>query len=203
MSRGSYYRWNKKDTVDGMRSLSISHLVKKEMIALGHGQYNRSMSWRNQQGEVTSSIGYESTVDWEGHGYLGLRYTVTNSGNQYDYKIRISATKPHYGGLRLWFHCPKCQKRLGKLYSRGAYVCRGCADLSYDSRQQRPAFRYLDQAQKIHIALGGDGCEPGCYTPPKPKGMHWKTYRRKVEKLAYYSDKADLHAFFMFGQHML
>lgn len=38
------------------------------------------------------------------------------------------------------------------------------------------------KAQKIHRQLGGNWAEDSD-TPPKPKGMHWATYRRKVSEM--------------------
>jgi hypothetical protein len=34
----------------------------------------------------------------------------------------------------------------------------------------------LSRAQKLHVLLGGSGAVADGL-PPKPKGMHWKTYR--------------------------
>jgi ribosomal protein L37AE/L43A len=190
MSRGQYYRWNKKETVEDYRQLCIRGLQRFKAIEIGAGFHNRTLAWTNRNtGEKTSSIGYESDVNWDGEGYFRVHYTRTNSGKSYDYKIRISATKPHYGGLRLWFHCPKCDKRVEKLYSFGIYACRKCCNLTYSSQQQSMAFRYLEQANKIIHKLCKDEdllwtVMDGC--PPKPKGMHWRTYHRLEEKFEYY-----------------
>ncbi len=56
--------------------------------------------------------------------------------------VTICATKPNFGGLRWWFRCPACYRRVAHLHmprwSRGAsafFLCRVCHDLSYESAQ--------------------------------------------------------------------
>jgi hypothetical protein len=42
------------------------------------------------------------------------------------------------GGVRYWFKCPSCSKRVGKLYSAsGVLECRKCSGLDYRSRRYR------------------------------------------------------------------
>jgi hypothetical protein len=35
----------------------------------------------------------------------------------------------------------------------------------------------MTRAQNVRVRLGGSGSMDECF-PPKPKGMHWRTYRR-------------------------
>ena len=51
------------------------------------------------------------------------------------------------------------------------------ADLAYESQRDERATRLISKAQKIRRHLGGSASllEP---FPPKPKGMHWRTYAR-------------------------
>ena len=50
----------------------------------------------------------------------------------------------------------------------------------------------MRKARKLHRQIGGDGMAigPG-WNPPKPKGMRWKTYYRKLEKWHEADDRAD------------
>lgn len=90
-----------------------------------------------------------------------------------------------HGGVRWWFICPAkgCGKRVAFLYGGRIFACRHCHNLAYRSQHETAPFRLLSQSQKIHMSMGGDGCEAGDFPPRKPKGMHWKTYNRKVAKM--------------------
>ena len=48
--------------------------------------------------------------------------------------VRLVTTTPHFGGVRYWYQCPRCQGRVAKLYvtgSRPDLACRRCAGLVY------------------------------------------------------------------------
>ncbi|MGE3716996.1 MAG: hypothetical protein AB7G07_01190 [Bauldia sp.] len=47
----------------------------------------------------------------------------------------------------------------------------------YDSQYEGGWERPISQAQKVRMRLGGSGSMDEPF-PPKPKGMHWRTYRR-------------------------
>ena len=149
---GRYY-WDKKNTVEESRSVSISFLRK-------HGYLNKNcsrsggISWKNCFGEETSSIGMTVST-FEDESFVRFYYTVTkrSSGQKtdYDYKVALTTTPCNFGGVRYWFICPLskngiyCGRRVAKLYSPpGAnyYGCRHCYDLSYESRNECRLGRY-------------------------------------------------------------
>jgi hypothetical protein len=79
-----------------------------------------------------------NTLGWP--AWVRLSYTLTASGEEIDYRVPLTATRPRFGGLRWWFACPlivggrPCGRRSGKLYLRGRYFgCRRCHDLTYTS----------------------------------------------------------------------
>ena len=48
--------------------------------------------------------------------------------------VEITSTKCNYGGLRKWFICPKCKRRVGVLYRKpllASFLCRHCQNLTY------------------------------------------------------------------------
>ena len=52
--------------------------------------------------------------------------------------IQLERTEPNYGGMRWWFLCPMCSRRVSRLHlpSHAYYFsCRQCYDLSYESAQ--------------------------------------------------------------------
>jgi len=143
---GRYY-YDKKDTVEDCRSVSISFLRKHGYLSEPCSM-SGSIVWKNYYGEETSSIGIlVSTLDDD--NYVRFQYTSTdrNTGEKtkYDYKIQLTTTPCNFGGVRYWFICPLsrngvyCGRRVAKLYKApGAnyFGCRHCYDLSYESRNE-------------------------------------------------------------------
>jgi hypothetical protein len=96
--------------------------------------------------------------------------------------VPIVWTKCPRGGRRPWFLCEPpgryCGRRVALLYSGGElFACQRCYGLAYESQQQSEFLRGLRKAQKIRVRLGGT---PNLLHPfpEKPKGMHWRSYRR-------------------------
>jgi len=120
---GRYY-WDKKNTVEDCRSVSISFLKK-------HGYLSEpccksgTITWTNSFGEKTSSIGVSVYTLYE-NKYVRFYYTITkrNTGEKIecDYKVQLTTTPCHFGGVRYWFICPiinngiSCGRRVGVLY---------------------------------------------------------------------------------------
>jgi len=99
-------------------------------------------------------------------------------------RVPITWTACHLGGQRPWFICSVysggryCGRRVAVLYGAGElFACRHCYGLAYTSQQEAPMHRALSQAQKIRMRLGGSASLFDVF-PEKPKGMHWRTYRR-------------------------
>jgi hypothetical protein len=101
-------------------------------------------------------------------------------------RIPVIWTPCRFGGFRPWYKCRDCDRRVGKLYSTGASLaCRRCLDLWYSSQRRGAKSRIYLQALKLRLRLNGIAslAEP---IPPRPKGMHERTYqglRRKLEGL--------------------
>ena len=62
-----------------------------------------------------------------------------DNNTPYDYKVSLVATPCSFGGVRYWFICPDCFKRVGGLYlapSKCYFKCRKCNNLTYHSRNR-------------------------------------------------------------------
>jgi len=147
---GRYY-WDKKDTVEDCRSVSLSFLKKGDYFC---GYRSGRIVWKNCYGEETSSISVAVSTMYSDN-YVRFQYTTTdrNTGEktEYDYKVRLSTTPCNFGGVRYWFICPLsknsvyCGRRAAKLYKApGAnyFGCRHCYDLSYESRNESRLGRF-------------------------------------------------------------
>lgn len=63
------------------------------------------------------------------------------------------------------------------LYGGAYFRCRQCYQATYPSQYETIRVKGLSRAERVREKLGA---EPGFMNifPDKPKGMHWKTYRR-------------------------
>lgn len=112
----------------------------------------------------------------------GLRVRLTGLGH--GQTICIEATTPNYGGLRLWWTCPDCQRRSGKLYMpprASRFACRLCHDLSYESAQMsRGLWPAVWQADARNL-----GCSTRFFreTFRAFNGAYWATAEAHTAKL--------------------
>lgn len=167
--RGRWYRWQKKDTTDDYLSFDIATFAKSVDLTTA-----RFGSW-----QWTFSSGRQSSITYTVVPGQGVRLSYTTSGQDYSYTVRLATTTPHYGGVRYWWLCPNCARRVRILYGGGRFLCRHCHNLTYETAQKGgDLLTTIDnRLYLIRRKLQGkwgllDG--PG----EKPKGMHWDTYGR-------------------------
>ena len=83
-----------------------------------------------------------------------------------------------YGGVRPWWRCPSCGRRVAVLYGSGKlYACRQCYQLAYSCQRETADDRAARRADTIRRRLGW---RVGILNPSggKPKGMRWRTFER-------------------------
>ena len=96
--------------------------------------------------------------------------------------------------LRFAVESTECSRRVSKLYLGGRYfLCRHCYDLAYTSQSESAFLRHQRRADKRKVALGG---APGRWVPPRPKGMHRRTYERYRAEIEAAEERGEL-AFLM------
>ena len=174
-------RWpclQKKGAVDSFRQIDVREWNRRGLLNPGT---TFNWIWWNSDGARTVTIrvcaGEEAVILLYDH--------QSNAAERQEIRERIplDRTPCQFGGSRPWFRCPgivdgqHCRRRVAILYGAGPYfLCRHCYDLAYPSQREDKSNRLVRKAQKIRRALGGSGGldEP---FPPKPRGMHWKTYR--------------------------
>lgn len=125
-------------------------------------------------GNPTGSVGYRLAPD-----HLYLEYSFTRQGEKVPVNERFECafTEQPLGGHRRWIVCRSCQKRCRVLYGASYFRCRQCYQATYPSQYEPFRIKGLNRAERARDRLGG---EPGFahMFPDKPKGMHWRTYRR-------------------------
>ena len=128
------------------------------------------------------------TVTWDGGSSIDvvkdrtgilLEYSVVDGEDREERseRIVIQRTRCHFGGSRVWWFCPRCGRRCAILYGGRWFLCRHCHGIRYRSQSLGKGERLLRKAERIRTRLGGSGVVFDLF-PDKPKGMHWRTYRR-------------------------
>ena len=145
------YYYDSKATADESCDLSIYKLKKWGMLS---GNAYMPVTWKSSMTGKETTIGL--TVDiTTNEQYARFVYTVTDrEGNKtdYDYKVNLVTTACHFGGVRYWFGCRTCGRRVGVLYLAPGDVhfrCRQCNNLSYHSRNRCPVETFGHTSRQI------------------------------------------------------
>ena len=173
---GSYLRISSKGTAESSLPLDIRKIKREGCLTPG-----RWFSWQwSTGGNVHSSIG--ATVHKD---HLLLRYTHKKT-EAVEQKIYFTWTLCNYGGKRVWFSCPFCNRRCAVIYSRGKYfACRKCCNLTYITSNETSTDRLASKANKLRKRIGA---KPGAFNHLpifKPKGMHQLTWIRIRNEIQY------------------
>jgi hypothetical protein len=138
---GRYY-WDKKNTVEDCKSISVFNL--KKWGVLENHYYKGSIIWTSNRTGKESRVEY--VVDLNDNPHFTLNYKIRNGEDEewtdINQKYPLVSTPCNYGGKRWWFECSVCKngsycgRKVAKLYlSDGKhFACRHCHDLSYDSK---------------------------------------------------------------------
>ena len=142
---GNHYHWwrpSKKTTVEDCRSLDASRWMREGILKAGVWHAGSWCWFRDQtRTQRTADITYEVNTTFRAPPWLRLTYTVKATGTAIDYRVRLTTTRPRFGGLRWWFICPLagCGRRVGKLHLPPGgrhFGCRSCYHLTYTSCQE-------------------------------------------------------------------
>jgi len=176
------YRPYIKQTTSASHRLDIRWLRQRGYLIPGN-RFN--VSWASRGKEI-GNIGVEMVSTDQ----VRLVYMVTDrEGNKqnYNYPVPLTYTKCNYGGVRPWFRCLQCGKRVAVLYlGRTKFYCRTCQNLTYNSCQE--SGNYLDQLSarivRLKRRLGDQNAGGLTSLPFRPKGMHHKTYLRIANQIS-------------------
>ncbi len=172
---GSWYRWNKQTTVDECKRVDIRYMRKHGLLkpyTMG------SLSW-TRGGEPNGFINYTCYED-----KLALKFRYREYGDEWqpvNQNIYFTTTTCNYGGIRKWFACPNCGRRVAVLCSDGPlFLCRHCYQLPYSSQNEGKIDRVFSKKHKLGAKIF-ENYDNG-YGWLKKKGMHWKTFERHYRK---------------------
>ncbi len=172
---GTWYRWDVKRTIEQTKRFDIRYFKKRGMLHTG----SYVMSWNSSHdGETTGSVSINLL---SGKGMIvGWKFENSTTGIQETMEIvvRFTQTTCAYSGVRQWFICPNCQRRVGILILYPpTVVCRHCLNLTYSCQNEHAMYRALRRRNKIGDRIGiRDSFDS--YSGNKPKWMHWATFHR-------------------------
>lgn len=150
----------------------------KELNCLKPGRF--SISW-SSHGEERASISCEIPKAFD---RMILDYRSKERGGEWQH-IRDTAwfatTTPNLGGERIWFCCPGCGERCRVLFGAKYYRCRKCQRMTYSSQYDPMPQLPWSRCHRVRERLGGERGFSYPF-PPKPKGMHWKTYYKLLDE---------------------
>lgn len=159
------------DKCEDYLSIDLAWLKRQGSLTPGN---SGNITW-SRGGKTTNSIGYRAET-----GGLRLIYRTRRAENEWqdvNELIPFTWTDANFNGRRQWFACPSCNRRCRIIYGGSYYRCRKCYQLKYESQYEPVICRAAEQRHKLRKRLGqADSLDAPL--APKPKGMHWKTYRR-------------------------
>ena len=154
--------------------LDINLLKRDNQLELHH-QYNWNWYQNNQ---LVGAITIQNNVD---SIQLDYQTTKLDQTKTHSYQIKLAHMPCHFGGVRVWFQCPCCHNRVGKLFSGEIFACRKCLRLTYPVCNENSLDRQTRKINKLRKNLGWEaGFLNG--NGGKPKHMHWQTYYKLLDE---------------------
>ncbi len=114
-----------------------------------------------------------------------MRVGWRSGGSRGEQALQLELQPCHFGGVRRWFLCPNCQRRVYTLYFDRGFACRRCLRLRYISRTWSDSASLLGHYERMIELMEH---RPG----PKPARFY-----RYVEKADLYNARVARRLFRM------
>lgn len=178
MSRGGRHRGKPHMPVESCHSLSV------------WGYWQVAQIWESDE---------SFHIEWKiGETHADLEFTRDRQETKQ--QITLEFTYCKFGNRRAWFMCPKCGRRVAKVYLPATiyeggkrvreFRCRFCYDLTYLQRREGrfdKTVTFKTRADRI----AAQRFDREYSFPVKPKYMHCDTYDRYVKKWQVARARAD------------
>jgi len=134
MGRWYYHR---KATIEESCAVTIYKLNKWGMLI---GCQSTMITWTSSMTGKKTTVSITVYITDDPH--VRFVYSVTDRGGNktdYDYEVSLLTTPCSFSGVRYWFCCRTCNRRMGVLYlapGDAYFRCRHCNNLSYNSRNR-------------------------------------------------------------------
>jgi hypothetical protein len=136
----------RKRTVEECLALYANEWTREGILRQGMDEPGVWQWFRDDDPEQERGcIGFHVKTEGDS-GFVTLEYTLGSgeASERLIYDIELLTTRPFLGGLRWWFSCPMCGRRVAKLYLGGRrFGCRTCHNLTYRSTQRAHSIERL------------------------------------------------------------
>lgn len=152
-------RYGSKLTVEQAFRIDIRDLKKRGYL---DGNYYSTSVRDDNNNSIWFAVSTDPDDDFLGGRFIRFVYSAKSQSGEvshYDYKIPISTTPCHFGGVRYWFRCYAnlrhcCGNRVTTLFivpGVNIFACRHCYDLSYNSKNKnrREAFYLIIEKSRL------------------------------------------------------
>jgi hypothetical protein len=172
------------------RKLDLNLLIRQGLARPG-ASWGGTIRWAfRYSGKDIEWAWVSGDMTDESRGWLRIGLGVL------DQTIDLIALARHFGGRQWYFICRQTGRRVSVLWKPpGArfFASRQTwgRQVAYNSQFESPHDRALSAAQDIRYRLAGKEYVStwGGISPPKPKGMHWRTYDRIMKRCEAYEEK--------------
>lgn len=152
------WKFGSKLTVEQVFRIDIRDLKKRGYL---DGNYYGVSVHDDRNNRIWFAISTDPKDEFLGGRFIHFRYSANNGGiiKHYDYKIPISTTHCHFGGVRYWFRCYAnlrhcCGNRVATLFivpGVNIFACRHCYNLSYNSRNKNRRYAFYPLVEKNRL----------------------------------------------------
>lgn len=174
MGRGKYHRLNAKISTADLLCVRLAEFKKSKCFTSG-----QSYSWQwSRNGERVASIGFTIT-----DSFIRFMYSIKGGENNLLHVnkiIPLTFTSCNFGGQRKWFLCD-CGRKVATMYISGQKIaCRHCFNAVYPCQREDAIDRKWRKIYKLEARLNKSENDHVFWLDDryKPKGMHWRTYKR-------------------------
>lgn len=172
-----------RPTTESCLQFDLAWMLRNEYAKHG-SRTTGNLSW-SYGDESVGPISYTARMDTAGEERLELSY-ARGSGRDVEsvrQTIRLTFTRPRYGGKRWWMICPYRGIRVGKLYmppGGDRFASRQAWRLGYNIQRVSHRDRPFEALFRLQRKLGcTEGWDSGLW---RPKGMWQRTFDRHIER---------------------
>ena len=173
-----------RPTVEDGLTIDIALMLRRGWVRVGViGTGSQNWSCR---GELIASVSHRFDMSDPDQAEMTLFYTRTPRNGppeKVEQCLRLTYTRPHYGGRRWWIICPYSGRRVLKLHlppGGDRFASRQAWRLAYQSQRSARSFRPFDKLFRLQRKLSSS--EGWGSWPRRPKGMWRRTFERHLER---------------------
>jgi hypothetical protein len=193
---GRHYHFDTRLYTEDFRNIDIREFNQRGWL---NNRGVNTLTW-SSRGEKLASVQFlvETPVQFPNEiASIRMKYNVCKNGSAWqklDYRINLTTTQCNYGGVRYWFSCPDCNKRVCVLYADIMFKCRTCLGIVHRSRNESALDQAIRRLDKEKDKLWPD--EGLCFYDSvewleKPKWMRHKTFPAKKLQLLRIQSKVN------------